>query len=39
MGIEEIFVPVATVVGIDGLDVETHYCREDLGNEENYEAG
>ena len=34
MNIEEVFLPVRTVAGVDLLRVEAHSCREDLGDEE-----
>lgn len=34
MAVEEIFVPVGAVFGVSELDVEAHYCGEELGEEE-----
>ena len=39
MGVEEVFLPVGAIGRVGGLDVEAHYCGEDLGEEENDEAG
>lgn len=39
MAVEEVFVPVGAVGCVGKLGVETHYCGEDLGEEEDGEAG
>ena len=39
MAVEKIFVPVGAVRGVGELGVETHYCGENLGEEEDEEAG
>lgn len=39
MAVEKVLLPVATVNGVGRLDVKTHDCGEDLGEEENREAG
>ena len=39
VAVEEVFVPVGTVFCVGELDVETHYCGEELGDEEDGEAG
>ena len=38
MAVEEVFVPVGAVRCVGELDVETHYCGEELGDEEDGEA-
>ena len=37
--VEEVLVPVGTVFGVGELRVESHYCREELSDEEDGEAG
>lgn len=34
VAVEEIFVPVGAVFCVGDLDVEAHYCGEELGDEE-----
>lgn len=35
MTVEEVFVPVGAVGRVGDLDVQAHYCGEELGDEEN----
>lgn len=37
--VEEVLVPVGTVFGVGELRVESHYCGEELSDEEDGEAG
>ena len=38
MAVEEIFVPVRAILRVGCLGVKTHDCREELGQEKDYEA-
>lgn len=39
VAVEEVLMPVGTVFGVGELRVETHYCGEELRDEEDQETG